>query len=138
MGYSRVQKGYRCYCPTLRCYFVSIDVALFKTTPFSLSFIVTSQGVKEDLLVYNLASPIVSPEPAPAHAKVKPPITQVYIRRQHPPVSSPPQVLRHQIQFSIMIFILLSVKVNVSVLIQFLHFALMTTCLHILVLLLHP
>ena len=37
-----------------------------------------------------------------------------------------------------MIFLLLSVKVNVSVLIQFPHFALITTCHHALVLLLHP
>ena len=42
VGYSRVQKGYRCYCPTLRCYFVSTDVALFETTLFSLLPIVTS------------------------------------------------------------------------------------------------
>ena len=42
------------------------------------------------MVVYTLASPIVSPEPASIHAQVKPPITQVYTRRQHPPVSSPP------------------------------------------------
>ena len=44
VGYSRVQKGYRCYCLTLRSYFVSIDVAFFETTPFSLSSPVTSHG----------------------------------------------------------------------------------------------
>ena len=37
VGYSRVQKGYRCYCPTLRQYFLSTDVTLFETTLFSLS-----------------------------------------------------------------------------------------------------
>ena len=37
LGYSRVQKGYRCYYPTLRHYFVSTDVTFFTTTPFSLS-----------------------------------------------------------------------------------------------------
>ena len=36
VGYSRVQKGYKCYCPTLRRYFVSTDVAFFETIPFSL------------------------------------------------------------------------------------------------------
>ena len=41
VGYSHVQKGYTCYCPTLRRYFVSIDVAFFETTPFSLPSIVT-------------------------------------------------------------------------------------------------
>ena len=90
VGYSRVQKGYRCYCPTLRCYFVSIDVAFFKTTPFSFPSTVMGQGKEEDLLVYTHASPIVSPEPASVPAQVKPLITQVYTRRQHPPVSSPP------------------------------------------------
>ena len=44
MGYSWVQKGYRCYCPTLRRYFVSTDVAFIETTTFSLSSTVTSQG----------------------------------------------------------------------------------------------
>ena len=39
-----------------------------------------------DLLVYLLTLPIVSLEPA----QVKPPITQVYSRRQNPPASSPP------------------------------------------------
>ena len=41
------------------------------------------------MLVYTLASPIVSPEPALVPALVKPPITQVYTRHQYPPVSSP-------------------------------------------------
>ena len=42
--YSRVQKGYRCYCPTLRRYFMSIDVAFFETTSFPLPSTVTSLG----------------------------------------------------------------------------------------------
>ena len=90
VGYSYVQKGYRCYCSTLRRYFMSIDVALFKTTPFSLSSTVTSQVEEEDLFVYTLASPIVSSEPAPVPGQVKPPISQVYTWCQHPPVSSSP------------------------------------------------
>ena len=49
LDYSRVQKGYRCYCPTLRRYFVFTDVAFFETTPFSLSSSVTSQGEDDDL-----------------------------------------------------------------------------------------
>ena len=48
------------------------------------------------------------------------------------------QLLQRQIHFSVMIFLLLSIKVNVSVLIQFPPFALMTTCHHVLVILLHP
>ena len=74
VGYSRVQKGYRCYCPTLRRYFVSTNVAFFETTPFSLPSTITSQGEEEDLLVYTLSSPIVSPEPTSVPTQVKPPI----------------------------------------------------------------
>ena len=92
VGYSRVQKGYRCYCLTLRRYFVSTNVAFFETIPFSLSSAVTSQGEEEDLLVYALALPTISSEPAHVPAQMKPPITQVYTRRQHPLVSSPPPV----------------------------------------------
>ena len=51
VGYFRVQKGYRCYCLTLRRYFAYTNVAFFDTTPFSLLSTITSQGEKEDLLV---------------------------------------------------------------------------------------
>ena len=67
---------------------VIIDVTLcllmlhsLRPPPFSLPSTVTSRGKEEDLLVYTLASPIVSPEPASVPAKVKPPVTQVYTRR---------------------------------------------------------
>ena len=85
VGYSRVQKGYRCYCPTLRRYFVSTDVALFEAIPFSLSSTITSSGEVDDLLVYYVSLLVPTPAPIP----IKPPITQVYSRRQNPPVSSP-------------------------------------------------
>ena len=91
VGYSCVKKGYRCYCPTLRRYFVSTDVTLFETTPFSLSSPITSQGESGDLLVYTISSPVPAapPDPTPAPGPVKPPITQVNSRRQNPLVSSP-------------------------------------------------
>ena len=73
VGYSRVQKGYRCYCPTLRRYFVYIDVAFFKATLFSLPSTFTSPGEDDDLLVYYVSLPV----PTPAHIPIKPPITQV-------------------------------------------------------------
>ena len=75
MGYSRVQKGCKCYCPTLRHYFVSIDVTLFETTLFSLSSPVTRRG-DDDLLV----DTIVSSAPTSVPVPVKPLITQVYSR----------------------------------------------------------
>ena len=59
------------------------------STPFSFPSTIKSQGEEEDLLVYTLTSSIVSSEPALVPTQVKPPITQVYTRRQHPQVSSP-------------------------------------------------
>ena len=85
VGYSRVQKRYKCYCPTIRHYFVSTDVSFFETTPFSLSSTVMSPRKGDDLLVYyvSLLVPTLAPIP------ITPLITQVYSRRQNPPASSP-------------------------------------------------
>ena len=80
VGYSRVKKGYRCYCPTLRRYFVSIDVTFFDTTSFSLSSTVTSPGEDDDLLVYYVSLLVLTPAPI----LVKPLITQIYYGCQTP------------------------------------------------------
>ena len=96
LGYSRVQKRYRCYCLSLRRYLVSADVKFFENVPFSSPPTHTSQGEADDLLVYTIASPVAPPVPAPVKlappvpVPVKPPITQVYTRCQNPPVSGPP------------------------------------------------
>ena len=79
LGYSRVQKGYRCYCPSLRRYLISADVTFLEGTPFSPNSIHTSQGEDDDLLIYTLASPA----PTSIPPLTKPPITQVYARRLH-------------------------------------------------------
>ena len=71
VGYSRVQKGYRCYCLTLRRYFVSTDVAFFETTTFSMSSTVTSQGEDDDLLVHTVSLSV----PTLALIPIKPLIT---------------------------------------------------------------
>ena len=73
LSYSRVQKGYRCYCPSLWRYLVSVDVTFLENTPFSPDPIHTSQGEDDDLLIYTLASPA----PAFVPPLTKPPITQV-------------------------------------------------------------
>ena len=93
--YSRVQKWYQCYCPSLRRYLVSTNVKFFENVPYSSPSTHTSQGEADGLLVYTIASPVAPPVPAPKKlappilAPVKPPITQVYTRCQNPPVSSP-------------------------------------------------
>ena len=73
---------------------MSTDVTFFETTPFSLSSLVTSQGKGDDLLVYTISSmasltPLAPPDPTPAPVPIKPLTTQVYFRRQNPPISSP-------------------------------------------------
>ena len=74
LGYSRVQKGYRCYCPSLCKYMVFSDVTFLENTPFSSNPIHTSQGEDDDFLVYTLALPA----PASVPPLTKPPITHVY------------------------------------------------------------
>ena len=73
LGYSWVQKGYQCYCPSLRRYLVSADVKFFENVPFSSPPTHTSQGDAVYLLVYIIAFPVAPPVPAPVK-----PITQVY------------------------------------------------------------
>ena len=73
---------------------MSTDVAFFETTPFFLSSTVTSRGEDDDLLVYTVSLLVLTSAPspifiAPTPVLVKPPITQVYSRRQNPSVSSP-------------------------------------------------
>ena len=70
---------------------MSTDVTFFETTPFYLSSHVPSQWEDNDLLVYTITSPApLAPTLAPI--PVKPPIIQVYSRRQNPPASTPTPV----------------------------------------------
>ena len=61
LGYSSVQKGYRCYCPSLCRYLVSADVTFLKNTPFFPEPIHTSQGEDDDLLILALPAPTLVP-----------------------------------------------------------------------------
>ena len=86
LGYSQVQKGYRCYFSGLRKYLVSVDATFLENTSFSQDLIHTSQGEDDDFPVYTLASLA----PAFVPSLTKPSITQVYAQHQHPLISSPP------------------------------------------------
>ena len=131
LGYSRVQKGYMCYCPSK--YMVFSDVTFLENTHFSQGPIHTSLGEDYDLLVYTLAS-----TPASIPPLTKPPTTQVYPWRQHLLVSSPPSVASTLDPLSNDDLPIAFRKGKRSVFTKFPHFVLITICHHIPVLLLHP
>ena len=85
LGYTRSQKGYKCYSPTLRRYFISADVTFFESVPFFAS--TSSTSVSESVsstLPLPLLVPIthipleVSPDP---NNPTQPPL-QVYQRQR--------------------------------------------------------
>jgi len=87
LGYLRVQKGYRCFCPTLNRYLVSPDVTFFEDMSFSPSSSSSCQGENDNLFIYEITSPISSSTPSSSVSlPSRPPITQVYSRQ-------PPQQL---------------------------------------------
>ena len=78
LGYSQLQKGYRCYSPQTHRYFLSADVTFFEDSPFSSS---------ESLLVIEvLPFPIISP---PIFDDVSSRPLQVYHRRHRAVVPLP-------------------------------------------------
>ena len=84
LGYSRVQKRYRCYYLSLRRDLVFVNVTFLENTLFSPNPIHTSQEEDDDLLVYTLA--LLAPVYVPP--LTKPPITRVYARHVMPPVGA--------------------------------------------------
>ena len=98
LGYSRLQKGYRCFSTDLNKYLVSTDVVFSEDTSFFSSPTSSASEEDEEWLVYQVVNsrptvgqssvvdsdaslapsgPVVHIPPAPA----KPPIVQVYSRR---------------------------------------------------------
>ncbi|KAA0050691.1 putative Polyprotein [Cucumis melo var. makuwa] len=79
LGYSRVQKGYCCYCPTLKRYLVSLDVAFFEDIPFTSSPSSLRQGEDDNFFIYEITFPTDAPP-----SRLLP--SRVYSRR---PLSQP-------------------------------------------------
>ncbi|KAJ9553858.1 hypothetical protein OSB04_017903 [Centaurea solstitialis] len=82
LGYSRLQKGYRCFSPTLNRYIVSQDVTFHENVPFFPMSTSCSLGDSDDLLIYVTPLP-ESPSPSdstPSQEPPKPPIVHVYNR----------------------------------------------------------
>ena len=57
VGYSRVQKGYKCYCPTLRRYFMSLMLHSLRLPHFPFRLLLQVKGGKKTCLF------ILSPHP---------------------------------------------------------------------------
>ncbi|KAG7990862.1 hypothetical protein I3843_02G045900 [Carya illinoinensis] len=88
VGYSRTQKGYRCYSPALRRYFTSADVTFFESIPF---FSNTSSSVECDPLP--LPTLTLSPSQSPNLTQPSPVPLQVYSRCLRPPAPMPQPVV---------------------------------------------
>ena len=93
LGYSRLQKGYKCFSPDLKRYLVSPDVTFFKSTLFFLSLgYATGSSVTNDLSlsstgfipqVVSSADPVVDTEDS------TPPLLTYHCRPQPEPVQNP-------------------------------------------------
>ncbi|CAH9142653.1 unnamed protein product [Cuscuta epithymum] len=92
LGYSRVQKGYRCFCLSTGRYLISIDVSFHENTLWSSS----KTDIHEDndeILIYTVTVPETTPSITIPNVPVsdpRPPIHLVYTRRHKEPDHPPP------------------------------------------------
>ena len=80
LGYSRLQKGYRCYSPDINRYFISADVIFFENSPFFSS---TMHPPVSDVLSIPLVLPSPDFSSPPTDVVARP--LQVYTRCHCPP-----------------------------------------------------
>ncbi|CAH9055335.1 unnamed protein product [Cuscuta epithymum] len=94
LGYSRVQKGYRCFCPSTGRYIVSIDVSFYENTPYSSPEADICRE-NDDILIYTVTIPESTASkitPHPTVSDPRPPIQLVYTRRHKAPDLPPPVI----------------------------------------------
>jgi len=58
LGYSRLQKGYRCYSPETKKYYMSANVTFFEQTPYFSSSIQDAHVIQKILPISVVESPI--------------------------------------------------------------------------------
>lgn len=82
VGYSRTQKGYRCFSPDLNRYLVFADVTFHEFTPFyPMSVAPSVESVSDDdFLIYR----VVQSDSSPVQQIARPPIEHVYTHRWRP------------------------------------------------------
>lgn len=93
LGYSRVQKGYRCYCPSKHRFYISADVTFFEDTPF-FTLPVESEDISQVLPIPSLlpvipSTPILDRSTSTSESSNPRPL-QTYQRRQHLAPVNPP------------------------------------------------
>ncbi|PNX77125.1 retrovirus-related Pol polyprotein from transposon TNT 1-94 [Trifolium pratense] len=91
LGYSRVQKGYRCYCPSTHRFYVSADVTFFEDTMFFVSPTNSELIPPPVLPIPVLDVPQVSEQESPSHVDRKYGITYERHRHNAPNVALPPE-----------------------------------------------
>uniref|UniRef100_A0A2N9FPR9 Integrase catalytic domain-containing protein n=1 Tax=Fagus sylvatica TaxID=28930 RepID=A0A2N9FPR9_FAGSY len=95
VSYSRTQKGYQCYSPSLCKHFVSADMIFFEDIPY---YSPQGRQLQESMLsapVIPTHVPITPPTSLISIVPPVPPISQVYVRRRNqdvPLVPPPPPV----------------------------------------------
>ena len=80
LGYSRLQRGYRCYSPDINRYFISVDITFFENSSF---FSYAARPPIQNVLSIPLVLPSPNFPSPPTYVVTRP--LQVYTRCPRPP-----------------------------------------------------